>query len=337
MDTHLVEESRPVPSSQSSATRYNIRTPQQPTPSPRAPGPLPLPALPPQPAVSIFPRDPRTGLQVWSGENGYPGDGAYLDFHKKRWPGAIATGASPAPTSISATSQPYLPQDAAARVQGHAAHFVHIVYTALEEARAKQPGGSPPILTAPFDAELFGHWWFEGPLWLEAVARTLHTYPTGVQLTTASAYLDHYPAPRPLASPKAPGEPKQQPGLAQPGDLLDLRPALPRRAPHPHPSAPAPSGSPPHSAPASSASSAASSFCSSPPTGSSSSPPRRPRLRRAPLRHPPRPVAAARRPLGPLRRPPNPHRRPAKPPRRHRATRQHLPQIDPTLWAAEDS
>jgi 1,4-alpha-glucan branching enzyme len=38
-------------------------------------------------ATTVFPRDPRTGLQVWSGESGYPGDGAYLDFHKKRWPG----------------------------------------------------------------------------------------------------------------------------------------------------------------------------------------------------------------------------------------------------------
>ena len=33
--------------------------------------------------VTIFPRDPRTGMQVWSGETGYPGDGNYVDFHKK--------------------------------------------------------------------------------------------------------------------------------------------------------------------------------------------------------------------------------------------------------------
>jgi 1,4-alpha-glucan branching enzyme len=38
-------------------------------------------------ATTIFPRDPRTGVQVWSGDSGYPGDGVYLDFHKKRWPG----------------------------------------------------------------------------------------------------------------------------------------------------------------------------------------------------------------------------------------------------------
>ena len=38
-------------------------------------------------ATTVFPRDPRTGLQVWSGDTGYPGDANYLDFHKKRFPG----------------------------------------------------------------------------------------------------------------------------------------------------------------------------------------------------------------------------------------------------------
>jgi 1,4-alpha-glucan branching enzyme len=42
--------------------------------------------------VAIFTRDPETGLQVWSGEWGYPGDGYYLDFHKKHFPGGIDTG-----------------------------------------------------------------------------------------------------------------------------------------------------------------------------------------------------------------------------------------------------
>jgi 1,4-alpha-glucan branching enzyme len=51
----------------------------------------------------------------------------------------------------------------------------------------------PPILSSPFDAELFGHWWFEGPQWLEAVARTLHDYPIGIQLTSGSQDLDKFP------------------------------------------------------------------------------------------------------------------------------------------------
>src|SRR4030042_418653 len=39
--------------------------------------------------VALFVRDPTTALQVWSGELGYPGDGCYLDFHKKKFPGGL--------------------------------------------------------------------------------------------------------------------------------------------------------------------------------------------------------------------------------------------------------
>ena len=98
-----------------------------------------------------------------------------------------------------ADKEPYHPAEAASRVQGHAAHFVHLVQQALAEAAA-QPGfdpSRPPILSAPFDAELFGHWWFEGPLWLEAVARILHNQNAAgestTQLISCATYLDRHP------------------------------------------------------------------------------------------------------------------------------------------------
>jgi 1,4-alpha-glucan branching enzyme len=72
----------------------------------------------------------------------------------------------------------------------NASHFVHLVYEAL---RSGFNDPIPPILCAPFDAELFGHWWFEGALWLEAIARILHDYDTGIQLISGSEYLDQYP------------------------------------------------------------------------------------------------------------------------------------------------
>ena len=141
--------------------------------------------------VSIFPRDPRTGLQVWSGDTGYPGDSVYLDFHKKRWPGGHRYWRVTGPGIDMAYKQPYQPAEAAERVKDHAAHFTHLVWQALSTAATDN--AAPPILCAPFDAELFGHWWFEGPMWLEAVARNLHQHETGITLTSCAEYLDRHP------------------------------------------------------------------------------------------------------------------------------------------------
>jgi len=140
--------------------------------------------------VSVFPRDPRTGLQVWSGESGYPGDPAYLDFHKKRWPGGHRYWRVTGSHIEMDKKEPYYPQQAAERVHSHASHFVQLIWEALE---CSFGDAFPPVLSAPFDAELFGHWWFEGPQWIEAVARILHNYPAGIAMITGSEYLDRYP------------------------------------------------------------------------------------------------------------------------------------------------
>ncbi len=141
-------------------------------------------------ATTIFPRDPRTGIQVWSGDSGYPGEASYLDFHKKRWPGGHRYWRVTGPRVEMGDKQPYYPQEAAAHVANHASHFVHLVQEALKSGLNDT---IPPILCSPFDAELFGHWWFEGPLWLEAVARVIHEYPIGIELTSCSSYLEKYP------------------------------------------------------------------------------------------------------------------------------------------------
>lgn len=142
--------------------------------------------------VAVFPRDPRTGIQVWSGDTGYPGDSHYLDFHKKRWPGGHRYWQVTHAKIDMAFKTPYFPQKAAARTRAHAEHFVNLVYDAIKPTLGS---ARPPILSAPFDAELFGHWWFEGPLWLEHVARVLaEREDIPVALTTCSEYLDQYPS-----------------------------------------------------------------------------------------------------------------------------------------------
>jgi 1,4-alpha-glucan branching enzyme len=141
--------------------------------------------------VSVFPRDPRTGLQVWSGETGYPGDGVYLDFHKKRWPGGHRYWQVTHSKADLGLKTPYYPKRAAARAKAHAEHFVSVV---IDTLRPSFGGDRAPVLTAPFDAELFGHWWHEGPEFLEHVARAIAREDCPVELIRCSEYLDQYPS-----------------------------------------------------------------------------------------------------------------------------------------------
>lgn len=139
--------------------------------------------------VAIFPRDPRTGLQVWSGDAGYPADGTYLDFHKKRFPGGHHYWQVTGPRIDMAYKTPYHPERAAVLTRTHAEHYVNLVVDSLKSSFKCE---LPPILSSPFDAELFGHWWFEGPLWLEHVARAMARAEIPVALTSCSAYLERY-------------------------------------------------------------------------------------------------------------------------------------------------
>lgn len=139
--------------------------------------------------VAFFPRDPRTGLQVWSGDAGYPGDGNYLDFHKKRFPGGHRYWQVTNVRIDMVGKTPYYPEKAAARSKSHAEHYVRLVVDSLKPVFG---GSVPSILTSPFDAELFGHWWFEGPLWLEHVARIMAREDVPVALTSCADYLERY-------------------------------------------------------------------------------------------------------------------------------------------------
>ena len=138
-----------------------------------------------------FPRDPNTGIQVWSGDTGYPGEAAYLDFHKKRWPGGHRYWQVTESRVDMAQKTPYYPERALVKTREHAEHFVSVVYDTIKDNLSED---HPPILSAPFDAELFGHWWFEGPLWLEQVARIIARDDFPIALTTASEALELNPA-----------------------------------------------------------------------------------------------------------------------------------------------
>jgi len=113
---------------------------------------------PGQPGVTALVRDPESTRQVWSRHGGFPGDGDYLEFHKIRYPGGLkfwrVTGAE---TDLGA-KQPYEPNVARARAFSHAAHLHWLLWR--REHHPMDPGEN--LIVAPFDTELFGHWWFEG-------------------------------------------------------------------------------------------------------------------------------------------------------------------------------
>jgi 1,4-alpha-glucan branching enzyme len=138
--------------------------------------------------VAVFARDPRSSVQVWSADYGYPGDGAYLEFHRKKEQGGlrywrITDRRLPLDAKIA-----YDPKEAEERVQAHASHFCGLVRETLREHR--RATGRAGVIVAPFDTELFGHWWFEGLRWLEAVLRNL---AGDGSTTTASEALTLHP------------------------------------------------------------------------------------------------------------------------------------------------
>jgi len=138
--------------------------------------------------VAFFTRDARTGIQVWSGVHGYPGDPAYLEFHKKHWPGGHRYWQVTRSDVDLGSKTPYYPEQARRQTEIHGRHFAGITRNVLEHD-APHRDGVTPVLCAPFDAELFGHWWFEGPEWLKNVAIAMHDPNSGVQLATCSEYL----------------------------------------------------------------------------------------------------------------------------------------------------
>jgi 1,4-alpha-glucan branching enzyme len=134
-----------------------------------------------------FVRDPRTTVQVWSRDQGYPGEPHYLEFHKKHFPGGFRYWRVTGSGVDLGDKDLYEPATAAERVQSHADHFLTLIQSTLGDA-ARESGGAAPVVVSPYDAELFGHWWFEGPAWLEAVGRRMAA--NGVRATTLAEVLD---------------------------------------------------------------------------------------------------------------------------------------------------
>jgi 1,4-alpha-glucan branching enzyme len=145
---------------------------------------------------AAFARDPQASGQIWSAEGGYPGDPAYRDFYRDVGFDLNAEALAPLNhmhghftgikyyrvTGDDGAKQLYVREAAEKMSRKHARHFVEQCIASLGDVERE-----PAILVAPFDAELFGHWWFEGPLFLEQVIRI--AAKRGLAITTPTDFL----------------------------------------------------------------------------------------------------------------------------------------------------
>ena len=132
--------------------------------------------------IVAFGRDLQVSYRVWSPKSGYPGHAAYRDFHTYDHVTGLKSARVTGRNVASDAKAPYDPQRADRAVDVHVADFVEVVRDRLISESERI--GRPAHVVAAFDTELFGHWWYEGPVWLERVLRALPA--AGVRVGTLS-------------------------------------------------------------------------------------------------------------------------------------------------------
>ena len=158
--------------------------------------------------IIAFGRDIESSRQVWSSINGYPGDFNYREFYRDIGYDAdydyikpyIASNGARVHTGIKyhritgkdgGEKDLYNVQWAKDSAERQAGHFL--------DSRTKQIQNlapltaNPPIVLCPYDAELYGHWWYEGPYWLYILFKKVYYDQCNFKLITPSEYIEKYP------------------------------------------------------------------------------------------------------------------------------------------------
>ena len=158
--------------------------------------------------VAAFGRDPECSRQVWSSKEGFPGHPDYREFYRDIGfdRPLESIGAHIGPDGIRTQTgikyhritgegdakQPYERGRAMRRAVDHAQQFLKWRQDQVEWLADRMD--RRPIVVAPYDAELFGHWWFEGPEWVSFLLRKIAFEQDTVQTITPSEYLAEYPS-----------------------------------------------------------------------------------------------------------------------------------------------
>jgi 1,4-alpha-glucan branching enzyme len=158
--------------------------------------------------VVFFGRDMESSRQVWSAESGYPGDYDYREFYRDiGWDLPLDYLGETLPDGLRknvglkyyrvtgkvelSDKQPYDPRIARDRAAVHAGHFLEGRQNQVRAAARHMD--QPPIVVSPYDAELFGHWWYEGPWFLDFLFRKMHFDQDVVKPVTPPQFLEMYP------------------------------------------------------------------------------------------------------------------------------------------------
>ena len=157
--------------------------------------------------VKAFGRDMESSRQVWSSIVGYPGDSNYREFYRDIGFDLRMSYIRPyihesgrrLNTGIkyykitdrnSSEKQPYSYSEAMKRVAIHGGHFIWCRERQIEHLMTKMD--RKPVVVAPYDCELFGHWWYEGPEFIRYLLKKITLESKYVNLITPSDYLDYY-------------------------------------------------------------------------------------------------------------------------------------------------
>lgn len=156
---------------------------------------------------TVFGRDMESSRQVWSSINGYPGDFNYRDFYKdigyetdyEYIKPYIAHNGVRVHTGIkyhritgkTDNKDIYDIGWAKDSAEKQAGHFLNSRTNQIENASKYMD--KPPIVLCPYDAELYGHWWYEGPYWLYILFKKIYYDECNFELITPSEYIDKYP------------------------------------------------------------------------------------------------------------------------------------------------
>jgi 1,4-alpha-glucan branching enzyme len=194
VETHTIEGGTPVGKALGDAVgpygaipkRYVVPPPDYLPPTMRS---TYLPYWVERPEVAALGRNNRTGLQVWSATHGYPGDFNYREFHKKDGVSGLQYWKVTGADVDLGDKQLWSPDDGFGRVPDHAAHFTGLVEELLRGFHHEN--GKFGIISAAYDTELFGHWWYEGVDWVIQVLERLSS-SGDVELTSAARHVEQH-------------------------------------------------------------------------------------------------------------------------------------------------